>query len=41
MYSTDIGELAHKEQIKESYPSSNKNHAARNFLAQYSKQHAI
>ena len=29
MYSTDIGELAHKEQIKEGYPRSNKNHAAR------------
>ena len=27
MYSTDIGELAHKEQIKEGYRRSNKNHA--------------
>ena len=41
MYSTDIGELAHKEQIKEGYRRSNKNHAARQILAQYSKQHAI
>ena len=28
IYSTDIGELAHKEQIKEGYRRSNKNHAA-------------
>ena len=41
MYSTDIGELVHKEQIKEGYRMSNKNHAARQILAQYSKQHAI
>ena len=41
MYSTDIGELAHKEQIKEGYRRSNKNHAARQILAQYSKQHTI
>ena len=41
MYSTNIGELAHREQIKEDYRRSNKNHAARQILAQYSKQHAI
>ena len=41
MYSTDIGELAHKEQIKEGYRRSNKNYAARQILAQYSKQHTI
>ena len=41
MYSTDIGVLAHKEQIKEGYRRSNKNHAGRQILAQYSKQHAI
>ena len=41
MYSTYIGELAHKEQIQEGYRRSNKNHAARQILAQYSKQHAI
>ena len=41
MYSKDIGELAHKEQIKEGYRRSNKNHAARQILAQYSKQHGM
>ena len=41
MYSTDIGELAHKEQIKEGYRRSNKNDAARQILAQYTRQHAI
>ena len=41
IYSTDIGELAHKEQIKKGYRRSNKNHAARQILAQYSKQHSI
>jgi len=33
MYSTDIGELAHKDQIKEGYRRSNKNEAARQILA--------
>ena len=28
MYSTEMGELAHKEQIKEGYRRSNKNNAA-------------
>ena len=41
MYSTDISELAHKDQIEEGYRRSNKNHAARQILAQYSRQHAI
>ena len=41
MYSTDIGELAHKEQIKEGYRRSNKNDAARQILAQYTRRHAI
>ena len=41
MYSTDIGELAHKEQIKEGYRRSNKNDAARQILSQYGRQHAI
>ena len=41
MYSTDIGKLVHKEQIKIGYRRSNKNHAARPILAQYSKQHTI
>ena len=34
MYPTDIGELAHKEQIKDSYCRSNQNHAARQILSQ-------
>ena len=41
MYYTDIGEVAHKEEIKEGYRRSNKNHAAQPILVQYSKQHAI
>ena len=41
MYSTDIGELAHKAQIKDGYRRSNKNYAAPQILAQYSKQQAI
>ena len=41
MYSTDIGKLVPKEQIKEGNRRSNKNHAARQILEQYSKQHAI
>jgi len=34
MYSTEIGEQAHMEQIKESYRRSNKNEAARQILSQ-------
>ena len=41
MYSTDIGELAHKEQIKEGYRRSNKNEAARQILSHYGRQHAL
>ena len=41
MYSTDVSELAHNEQIKEGYRRSYKNHAAREIMAQYSKQHSI
>jgi len=41
MYSTDIGELAHKEQIKEGYRRSNKNEAARQILSHYGHQHAL
>src|SRR5207302_1287861 len=40
-YSTDIGELAHKEQIKEGYRRSNKNEAARQILSHYGCQHAL
>jgi len=41
MYSTEMGELAHKEQIKEGYRRSNKNDAARQILSQYGRQHAL
>jgi len=41
IYSTDIGELAHKEQIKEGYRRSNKNEAARQILSHYGRQHVL
>jgi hypothetical protein len=41
MYSTEIGELAHKDQIKDGYRRSNKNDAARQILSQYGRQHAL
>jgi len=41
MYSTEIGELAHKEQIKDGYRRSSKNEAARRDLSQYGGQHAL
>jgi len=41
MYSTDIGELAHKEQIKDGYRMSNMNEAARQILSQYGRHHAL
>jgi len=41
MYSTEIGELAHKDQIKDGYRRSNKNNAARLILSQYGRQHAV
>jgi hypothetical protein len=41
MFSTDVGEIAHKEQIKEGWRKSNKNNAARQILHHYSRQHAI
>jgi len=41
MDSTKVGELAHKEQIKDSYRISNKNEAARRILSQYGRQHAL
>ena len=41
MYSTEIGELAHKDQIKEGYRQSNKNEASRQILSQYGRQHAL
>jgi len=41
MYSTEIGELAHKNQITDGYRGSNKNEAARQILSQYGRQHAL
>ena len=41
MHSTEIRELAHKEQIKDSYWRSNKNDAARQIFSQYGRQHAL
>jgi len=41
MYSTEIGELAHKDQIKDGYRRSNKNEAAGQILSHYGRQHAL
>ena len=41
MYSTEIGELAHEDQIKDGYSRSNKNDAARQILSQYGRQHGL
>ena len=41
MYSTEIGELAHKDQIKDGYRRSNKNDAAQQLLSEYGRQHAL
>jgi len=41
MYSTEIGELAHKDQINDGYCRSNKNQAARQILSHYGCQHAL
>jgi len=41
LFSTDISELAHKAQIKESYRRSNKNNAATQILDNYSRVHAF
>jgi len=41
MYSTEFGELAHKEQIKDGGRQSNKNDAVRQIVDSYSRQHAI
>ena len=38
---TEIGELAHKEQIKEGYRRSNKNNAARQILSYYGRKQAL
>ena len=41
MYSTEFGELTHKEQIKDGWRRSNKNDAERQIMNSYSRQHAI
>ena len=41
MFSTEYGELAHREQIKDGYQRSNKIDAARQILSSYGRQHAI
>ena len=41
MYSTKIGELAHKMQIKDRCRQSNKNDAGRQIVHRYGRQHAI
>jgi len=41
MYSTEISELAHKDQIKDGYRRSNNNVAARQILLHYGRQHAL
>jgi len=40
-YSTEFGELAHKEQMNDGWRRSNKNDAARQIVHSYSRQHAI
>jgi len=40
-YLTEIGKLAHKDQIKHGYRRSNKNQAAQQILLHYGRQHAI
>jgi len=41
MYSTEIGELVQKDQIKDGYRRSNKNDAAQQILSHYRPQHAL
>ena len=41
MYSAEMGELAHKEQIKEGYRRSNKNNTSRQILSYYGRKHAL
>ena len=41
MYSTEYGELAHTEEIKDGWRRSNKMHAARHILSSYGRHHAI
>ena len=41
MYSTELGEHVHKEQIKDGWQRSNKNNAARQLVDSYQCQHSI
>jgi len=41
MYSTEYGELAHKEHIKDGWRHANKIDAAQQILSSYGRQHAI
>jgi len=41
VYSTEIGELAHKDQIKDGHRRSNLNEAARQILSHYGRQHGL
>ena len=41
MFSTEYGELMHREQIKDGYQRSNKIDAARQILSSYGRQNAI
>ena len=41
LYSTEIGELAHKNQIKDGYCRLNKNKAAPQIISHYGHQHVL
>jgi len=41
MYSSEIGELGHKDQIKDGFRRSKKNEAAGQILSHYGRQHAL
>ena len=41
MYSTEMAELTHKEQIKEGYRRSKKNNAAQQILSYNGRKHAL
>jgi len=41
MYSTEIGELANKDPIKDRYRRSNKNDATWQIISEYGRQHAL
>jgi len=41
IYSTEISERAHKDQIKDGYGRLNKNEAARQILSHYGRQHTL